>query len=402
LHAKAWGFVAVLVGLVLAAAALGSATAEASTEVLVNQLPGPSGVAVPAEETTPWGGPYDDFVVPLGAHWHLSAIQVFGTGTAGPRTFTVRIYCGCANDESPLLIEELREFEEQVTVTGGPDYLIPIEGAPRFDADDMSLIPGFFWISVQAVDGGEGEWSWLTGPNTPGTGDFNQYRRGEAGGGGEPGLAFQLLGTATQTVKAQVSGPGTLVSNPPGISCPGNCSAEFPRGMALTFTQTALNPATKFIEWGFRNTGYSGPSGALSPIVIPSPCSGSAGCSFTLSSDTNVGAVFEPINEIDVLRVVRDRRTGKGQLLVWVPGPGQLTLFSEGLRSYFPAGVASGLVRVPLIPTRQIAKSLRRKHHVTVSGEVSYRPAGASVPTVTQLPLTLVRKASHKPTHRVH
>ncbi len=398
--------VAALVGVVLAAAAaLGPTVASASAEVLVNQPPGPSGVAVPAEGTSPWGGPYDDFVVPLSAHWHLSAIQVFGTGGAGRRTFTVRIYCGCGSDESPLPIAELREFEEQATVTGGPDYLIPIEGAPRFDPNGMTLTPGFFWISVQAVDG-EGEWSWLTGPNTPGTGDFNQYRRGEAAAGAEPGMAFQLLGTATQTVKAQVSGAGTLVSDPPGISCPGTCSAEFPRGTALTFSANPQNPAIKFVEWGFRSTGYSAPSNPLSPIVVPSPCGGTGGCSFTLTADTNVGAVFEPIGEVDVLRVVRDRRKGQGELLVWAPGPGDLTFFSQALRSYLPGAVPGGLVRIPLIPTKKIARTLRRRHHLTVSGEISFHGTGATFPTTAELPLTLVFKAPHrpvhKPTHRVY
>jgi hypothetical protein len=390
--------IAVLVGVALAV--LGPAAAIASAEVLVSQPPGPSGVAVPAVEIVPWGGNYDDFIVPENGHWNLEAIRVFGTATTEhPRTFNLRIYSGGGRDDRPILVEPEQVFQERVTVAGGPDYLIPIEGAPRLDASEILGYPSYWWISVQAVDTeGEDDWSWLTGPDTPGTAPFYSTERKPTGA--EPGLAFELLGTATQTVKAQVSGQGTLVSNPPGISCPGTCSAEFPRGTALTFTQTASNPATKFVEWGFRNTGYSGPSNALSPIVIPSPCSGIGGCSFNLTSDTNVGAVFEPIDEMDVIRVVRERRTGKGQLLVWVPGPGQLTLFSEGLRNYFPAGVAGGLVHIPLIPTKKIAKTLRRAHHVTVSAEVSYRPTGASVPTVTELPLTLVRKPPHRPVHK--
>jgi hypothetical protein len=399
--------VAVLVGLILAV--LGPAAASAGAEVLVNQPPGPSGFGVQSDGVPDYLAPYDDFIVPLGTHWHAEAIRVFGIpATERPRTFTVRIYSGGGQDDSPPYYfsgEEL--FKEQVTVDGGPSYLIPIEGAPRFDPDAGVNQPGYFWISVQTAEGGEeAGWSWLTAPDTPGTGPAYWIERESKSPPGETGMAFQLFGTATQSVKAQVTGQGTLISDPPGISCPGTCSAEFPRGTALTFTQTASNPATKFVEWGFRNTGYSGPSNALSPIVIPSPCGGTAGCSFNLTSDTNVGAVFEPNDEIDVLRVARERRAGKGQLLVWVPGPGQLTLFSEGLRNYFPGGVAGGLVRVPLIPTKKTAKTLRRAHHVTVSAEVSYRPTGASVPSVTELPLTLVRKQpqrpGHKPAHRVH
>jgi hypothetical protein len=395
---------AVLVGVVIVALAL--AAASASAEVLVSQPPGPSGVAVPAVEIVPWGGNYDDFIVPGNGHWHLEAIRVFGTATAEhPRTFNVRIYSGGGRDDRPVLVEPEQVFQERVTVAGGPDYLIPIEGAPRLDASEILGYPSYWWISVQAENAeGNDDWSWLTGPDTPGTAPF--YAPEQKPAGAEPGLAFELLGAATQTVTAQVSGPGTLVSNPPGISCPGTCKAEFPRGTGLTFSANPENAAMKFTEWGFRNTGYSGPPNALSPIVIPSPCKGIGGCAFTLTEDTHVGAVFEPNDEIDVLRVVRDRRAGRGQLLTWVPGPGTIGVFSQGLRPDSIGMGGAGVGRIPLVPTKEITKALRKKGHATVFAEVSFQPTGATTSATVAMHLTLVRKAPrravHKPAHRVH
>jgi hypothetical protein len=384
--------VVVLVGVVLAAAALGPVAANASAEVLVSQPPGPSGVAVPSEEMVPWGGNYDDFIVPGNGHWNLEAIRVFGTATTEhPRTFNVRIYSGGGVDDEPLVIEPLLDFREQVTVTGGPNYLIPIEGAPRFDASEIIGRPAYYWISVQAVNaGGEDDWSWLTGPDTPGTAP--SYPSASKPSGAEPGLAFELFGTALQTVKAHVTGPGTLVSNPPGISCPGTCEAKFPRGTVLTFTATPKNSSDVFDEWDQFFPPCGKPEGPT--------------CTFTLDEDVNIGAKFKPLNEIDVLRVVRNRRAGTGELLVWVPGEGTLTMFSHNMRSYFPGTVPGGVVRIPLTPSGSVAKTLRNKGHATVWTEVSYLPPEANSPTVDLMQVTLTRKRSrrpvHKPARRVH
>jgi hypothetical protein len=63
--------------------------------------------------------------------------------------------------------------------------------------------------------------------------------------------------TQTTLLSVEVTGLGRVVSDPPGISCPGDCQAEFPAGTSvrlkahpgkgqdlLTFTG-ACHPATK-------------------------------------------------------------------------------------------------------------------------------------------------------------
>jgi hypothetical protein len=66
----------------------------------------------------------------------------------------------------------------------------------------------------------------------------------------------------------------------------------------------------------------------------------------------------------------------------------------------------AGVGRIPLVPTKEIAKVLRKKGHATVFAEVSFQPTGASISTTVAMHVTLVRKAPHrpvhKPAHRVH
>jgi hypothetical protein len=382
--------IVVLVGVVLAA--LGLAAANASAEVLVSQPPGPSGAAVPSDERPEGSEALDDFDVPMRGHWQLEAIRVFGTATLEhPRTFNVRIYRGLGGqldrypEHPPNAIEE-PVFSERVTVVGGPNYLIPLEGAPILD-HGSDWIAGEWVISVRAQSAGkEDDWNWLTGPYVTGNEPAFHFSREREPAGAETDLAFELLGTAPQTVKAHVTGKGTLVSNPPGISCPGICEAQFPRGTLVTFTANPKDSSQEFSEWGQFFPPCGKPEGAA--------------CTFTLDEDVNVGAKFKPLNEIDVLRVVRNRRAGTGELLVWVPGEGTLTMFSHNMRSYFPGTVPGGVVRIPLTPSGSVAKTLRNKGHATVWTEVSYLPPEAGSPTVDLMQVTLTRKRSHRSVHR--
>jgi hypothetical protein len=374
--------VVVLVGVVLAAAALGPVAANASAEVLVSQPPGPSGVAVPSDERPEGSEAFDDFDVPMRGRWQLEAVRVFGTAALEhPRTFNVQIYPGHGG-LIPFRPEE-PVFSERVTVAGGPNYLIPLEGAPVLSYSEDSQ-----WVlSVRAQSAGkEDDWNWLTGPFVTGNSSSFHFDPEGTHPGAETDLAFELFGKSTQTVKAHVTGKGTLVSNPPGIFCPGTCEAQFPRGTVVTFTATPKDSSQQFNEWEQFFPPCGKPEGAT--------------CTFTLNEDVKLGAKFKPLNEIDVLRVVRNRRAGTGELLVWVPGEGTLTMFSQNLRNYYPGSVPGGVVRIPLTPSGSVAKTLRNKGHATVWTEVSYLPPEAGSPTVDLMQVTLTRKRSHRPVHK--
>jgi hypothetical protein len=388
LRAKAVSLVAALVALALVTAG------PAAAETLIEQAPGPSGIALPSDEGPQPTRAYDDVVVHAAPYWNLEAIRVFGVGKSEhPTTFNLKVLWG-GGGAFPGDLANHEVFSERVTVAGGPNYVIPIEGGLRL-GHPHEWGPGQYWFSVQATNpGGEDEWAWLTGPDTAGNAPavLNGYQPNVEGA--EPGLAFQLLGTATQIIKAASSGPGTIVSSPPGISCPGKCEAEFPRGAAVTFTPQVTSASDKFTEWGYRRPAFWEPEESLFSYPLPSPCGGTGGCSLTLNEDVKVGAVFEPIDEATILRVVRDKRTGRGKLLVWAPGDGLLNLNSVGVKAYFPHEVSTGTASIPLIPTKKTAKTLLKKGRATVSVEVDFHANNGPSTGTTNLSLTLVRKAT--------
>lgn len=78
-----------------------------------------------------------------------------------------------------------------------------------------------------------------------------------------------------------VSGTGTVTSNPAGINCPGTCSAAFPQNTQVALTATA----------GAKNI-FSAWSGA---------CTGATGCSLTLTSPASVTATFTPLGSLQSL-----------------------------------------------------------------------------------------------------
>lgn len=385
---------------VLLLTALGASAAGAgAAEVLFQQPVGPSGIAVPSNRVvggggeTTWAWAMDDFVVPDDTHWHPSAIQVFGTAEdQRGRSFVVTMWKASPGVPYPASGEQI--LREEVPAPGtGPDYLIPIEGAPRLE-------PGSYWISVQALSAGEGDqWSWLTGPDTPGTEPASFWSSQGRPEGAEPGQAFQLLGTATQFITVYAESYGSVVSEPPGLDCATICQAEFPRGTTVTLSASPLMPAIEFTGWALR--GYGTPYNQ-SPRPTAPPCTGSP-CTFTLSQDLVLGAVFKYVDHVSVLRFVPDRRTGRGQLLVWLPGEGVLGMSSGGVKVFYTHGpVAAGLVRIPLVPRPVVARRLRRRGRVTVSVAVEYRPTKSISRGTTREHLTLLRKRPGKPTHPLH
>ena len=80
----------------------------------------------------------------------------------------------------------------------------------------------------------------------------------------------------TETLTVNVSGPGTVTSNPPGINCrqsAGTCERDFPDGDTVTLTATPDTDA--------EFTGWSG------------ACSGSGNtCNVVMDVDRTVGATF--------------------------------------------------------------------------------------------------------------
>ena len=93
----------------------------------------------------------------------------------------------------------------------------------------------------------------------------------------------------TVTVAPSGNGTGSVSSSPTGINCPGTCTTQVPWGTALTLAASPVAPST-FVGWSGGG------------------CTGTAGCTFTVTSDVAVGAAFA----LDYTLVVQKQGTGAG------------------------------------------------------------------------------------------
>src|ERR1017187_2493147 len=94
-------------------------------------------------------------------------------------------------------------------------------------------------------------------------------------GGSPPPTLYQLA------VTVPTMGAGTVTSTPPGINCPGTCSASFSQNTQVTLTATAGT-----------NYSFGGWSGS---------CSGSGACSLIATTPASVSASFNPDLTVSLL-----------------------------------------------------------------------------------------------------
>lgn len=150
--------------LVLLGAALGllALPAGASAAVLYDQTSEASapsanpdgGTFAPSNQfsATDFDRTADDFVVPAGARWAISQINVTGAySDTPPNQVNVFIYADASGKPGAEIFKQLA-----ITPSNGPNYNVPLTGAPNLRA-------GHYWVTVQQVVGGNpGFWSWGT------------------------------------------------------------------------------------------------------------------------------------------------------------------------------------------------------------------------------------------------
>ncbi|MFN8151406.1 MAG: choice-of-anchor R domain-containing protein [Solirubrobacterales bacterium] len=146
--------------------------ASAGAEVLYDQT---AGAATPVGDSSlpnyspsmvgPSGSVADDFTIPADETWNIDQIEVAGAYSApGPgQNVTVYLYADGGGFPGAVSFSQA-----DVAATGGPNYTIPVTGAP-------SLTAGKYWVSVQQAGPTGGEfWSW--GTSTIQTGSRAKYR----------------------------------------------------------------------------------------------------------------------------------------------------------------------------------------------------------------------------------
>ena len=94
------------------------------------------------------------------------------------------------------------------------------------------------------------------------------------------GPAYQPPPTFQLTVTAPAAGAGTITSSPSGINCPGTCSASFAQNTQVTLTET---PGANYFFGGWSGS-----------------CTGTGGCTVTLTAAASVSAVFSAGDELTV------------------------------------------------------------------------------------------------------
>ena len=92
--------------------------------------------------------------------------------------------------------------------------------------------------------------------------------------GGPYAAAARFERERTLTVNPSGSGSGQIVSTPAGIACPGQCSATWVNGSAITLSASA-DPGSVFVGWNSNQ------------------CSGNGDCNVLLDDDVTVDAVFQ-------------------------------------------------------------------------------------------------------------
>jgi Divergent InlB B-repeat domain len=92
-----------------------------------------------------------------------------------------------------------------------------------------------------------------------------------------PKTATARFQPAAQNVVVSISGEGLVVSDPSGISCPGNCTASFTNGVTVTLQASVpAGSAFRFDSWGG--------DGAV--------CASNPQCAISASAPRQVSATF--------------------------------------------------------------------------------------------------------------
>jgi hypothetical protein len=169
---------------------------------------------------------------------------------------------------------------------------------------------------------------------------------------GQPPLSVILLG----------QGSGKVVSEPIGISCPTDCTENFPSGTTLTLTALGLN-GDAFVGWGDACAGAAGPD-----------------CTVTLDQARRVSARFETASlrisptaaRVAVRGDLELSATAVGLLasdLVWQTSAG--TIRGNGLTATLTAPLSAGVVTVSVSSTQ--LPSVRSQARITVFEGLSER-----------------------------
>jgi hypothetical protein len=370
----------------------------ASADVLYDQAAGAGAKGVPSQESpsdpAATTQAADDFVVPYGQHWAISGVEAIGGSSPGsPRPFNVSLY----EEFGAALLGPGRElFAARGVAATGPNYTLPIQGAPL-------LNPGSYWVSAQAVGSAADPWLWSPqaaihgrsatwrNPGNALTTDCTEWWSREsclAQPVGEPDQAFRLLGSYKQVlISGSWGNGGRVVSSPPGIDCPGVCSAAFDRGTVVTLTGIPPRPNMEFTGWR-RGVGppppIGGPPPIPSPTDLPCPDTGKGPCQLTMNEDFTIYGTYQLSNEVRFGKLKRNLGDGTAKLFLGLRAAGSLSLASPAVMAFRESEAKPGTVRLPLIPKGAAKRRLERTGRARVALRIEFRASGNNAETTVR------------------
>ena len=222
-------------------------------------------------------------------------VQITGPGIPSPATSTVAVSDPTSGQAIPVSVQAPVGPNRTLTVTafnaaspplkifGGTLPNVTLTAGAPIDLE-ITLVR-LFTVTVQKAGDGSGTvTSSPPGIECGGT-CANQFQEGTTvslNAAAAPGSVFtgwsgacagtaacSVTGNATVTagfnvavstdrLTVNLAGPGTVTSNPSGISCPGTCAADFATGSTVTLTAAATNGST-FNGWSGGGCSGTGP-----------------------------------------------------------------------------------------------------------------------------------------------
>ena len=163
---------------------------------------------------------------------------------------------------------------------------------------------------------------------------------GVVGGVTSPPLAFSMSfrGSTVNVSIVTANTDGKVMSSPPGIDCPGTCSADFLGTSNVILTQSVLHNQTEFIGW---TGGCSGMGNCTVQLLAPGaaiiPVNPSVTANFRIHTNTQIPppAALCPMPTVTGMRWVEQPNCGH-------PPPLGATLGCDST-GYFCCGVSGGV-----------------------------------------------------------
>lgn len=283
-------------------------------------------------------------------------------------------------------------------------------GRANLDASgvDQTFIPGASDPCGVAVDDSHVYWGNLFNPGRIGRADLN---------GGNPSQTFITqstffpCGVAVDELRRETSAQVSCSPSATAVGQPSTCTA--------TVTDTDSGPVSRpagTIRFSSSSPGSSFTQAGSCTLHRTGAGRSSCVVSYTPGPSVNVIQALYPgdpnhDSDIEVAQVTAsgfslgaaavNPQNGTATLVANLPGPGLVSLAGAGIVPVGQQAPAAGVLTLPVNPSDQTVKALKRRGQTSVDLVATFTPTGGGSAGAAQTSITLV-KQKHKKKHRKH